>query len=148
MDGIARIGMIGIALAGLCAAQQFEVASVKPSGTPPHLVYAIDSSRVDIGFTPLKSLIVLAYRVQAYQVDGPDWLASARFDLLAKLPAGATKEQVPEMLRALLAERFRLVAHHENKEQQVYALLPGKDGPNSTWGQNSQMYGPQPPSRS
>jgi uncharacterized protein (TIGR03435 family) len=47
----------------------------------------------------------------------------------AKLPDGATKDQVPAMLQALLAERFKLVVRREFKEETVYALLAGKDGP-------------------
>ena len=52
-----------------------------------------------------------------------------RFDVLAKMPEGATKEQVPEMLQALLAERFKLAIHHDTKELSVYALVVGKGGP-------------------
>jgi len=66
-------------------------------------------------------------------VTAPGWLASGvsspRFDIHATLPAGATTEQVPEMLQALLAERFRLTYHREMKEQSVYALIVAKGGP-------------------
>jgi uncharacterized protein (TIGR03435 family) len=74
-------------------------------------------------------LIRIAYRVKAYQVSGPDWMASERFDVLAKLPEGASSAQVPEMLQALLAERFKLTMHRESKEHAVYALVVGKNGP-------------------
>jgi uncharacterized protein (TIGR03435 family) len=77
----------------------------------------------------LADLIRVAYRVKAYQVSGPDWMASERFDVLAKLPEGASREQVPEMLQALLAERFKLTVHLEGKEHAVYALVVGKNGP-------------------
>ncbi len=56
-------------------------------------------------------------------------MATTRFDILAKLPDGANKTQIPEMLQALLADRFGLAVHREAKEQQVYALAVGKDGP-------------------
>jgi len=46
----------------------------------------------------------VAYRIKDYQVSGPDWLAGARFDIVAKLPEGATRDQAPEMLQALLAD--------------------------------------------
>jgi uncharacterized protein (TIGR03435 family) len=77
----------------------------------------------------LADLIRVAYRVKAYQVSGPDWMATERFDVLAKLPEGASREQVPEMLQALLAERFKLAVHRESKEHAVYALVVGKNGP-------------------
>ena len=117
--------------AGLCQAQtRFEVASVKPSPTPPtHRAYTMNDSTVDLGAISLKILIQIAYRMEPYQVTAPDWMATTRFDILAKLPAGANKTQIPEMLQALLAERFGLAVQHEPKEQQVYALAVGKDGP-------------------
>jgi uncharacterized protein (TIGR03435 family) len=77
----------------------------------------------------LEELIRVAFRVKPYQVSGPDWMASVRFDVLAKLPEGASAEQVPEMLQALLAERFKLTVHRESKEHAVYALVVGKNGP-------------------
>jgi uncharacterized protein (TIGR03435 family) len=77
----------------------------------------------------LADLIPIAYKVKPYQISGPEWMRSQRFDILAKLPEGATKEQVPEMLKALLQERFHLKAHLEKREHNVYALVVAKDGP-------------------
>ena len=56
-------------------------------------------------------------------------LSAQRFDVLAKMPEGTTKEQVPEMLRTLLAERFKLTIHRETKDHAVYALVVAKGGP-------------------
>jgi uncharacterized protein (TIGR03435 family) len=115
----------------------FEVASIKPAELPTpaqvasgklHVGMNIDAARVDIGTLSLGDLIRIAYRVKAYQVSGPSWMNSARFDIVAKMPSGATREQVPEMLQALLAERFKLTLHHESKEHAVYALVVGKGG--------------------
>jgi uncharacterized protein (TIGR03435 family) len=119
------------------AGPEFEVASVRPS--PPitpelvqsgkyHRGMTTDAGRVDIGFTPLSTLIPLAFRVPENQVTGPDWMRTQNFDIQAKLPAGASEEQIPEMLQALLADRFKLVVHRENKEQSVYALVVAKGG--------------------
>ena len=126
----------------LAQAPTFEVASVKPSEpiTPAmmasgklHAGMKIDGKRVDIGNFGLMQLICKAYDVKAYQVSGPSFLktvglAGQRFDIVANLPEGATKEQVPQMLQALLAERFKLVIHRETKDQAVYALVIGKGG--------------------
>src|ERR1019366_4635921 len=120
----------------------FEVASIKPSEpiTPAmvasgklHAGMKIDGKRVDIGNFGLMQLICKAYDVKAYQVTGPSWLktvglAGQRFDIVANLPEGATREQVPQMLQALLAERFKLVIHRESKDQSVYAMVIGKGG--------------------
>jgi uncharacterized protein (TIGR03435 family) len=119
------------------AAPAFEVASVKPAGPLNPAAIAsgqmrvgmkIDAARVDIGSLSLADLIRIAYRVKAYQVSGPDWMSTERFDVRAKLPEGSNQEQVPEMLQALLAERFKLTIHRQTKEQNVYALVVGKGG--------------------
>jgi len=52
----------------------------------------------------------------------------ARFDIDAKLPAGANRTQVPEMLQSLLADRFRLKFHNGSKEFPVYALVVAAQG--------------------
>jgi uncharacterized protein (TIGR03435 family) len=119
-------------------APAFEVASIKQAAqiTPAqmmsgqiHVGMTIDAARVDIGFWSLSDLIRTAYRVKPHQVTGPDWMPTQRFDIVAKIPEGASKEQVPEMLQALLAERFKLVIHRDSKEQTIYALVVAKGGP-------------------
>lgn len=121
------------------AAPAFEVASIKPSEpvTPQmiqagklHVGMKIDGARVDIGNFTLGQLIAKAYDIKGYQLQGPSWMVptAQRFDIVANLPAGATKEQVPQMLQALLAERFKLEIHKETKESKVYALVVGKGG--------------------
>ncbi len=134
-------------LAYLCAAAmfaqsappaRFEVAAIHPSDIRPReaaragrfIGMKIDGGRVDIGLYPLTGLIAIAYGVDANHVSGPDWMAVQPFDVQAKFPEGATKEQLPDMLRALLEERFRLKAHGEKREAEVYALAIGLDGPN------------------
>ena len=115
----------------------FEVVSIKPA--PPlnpadvaagklHVGMNIDGARVDIGFLSLADLIPIAYRVKRYQVSGPDWMSAQRFDVLGKIPEGVSKDQVPEMLQAMLADRFKLAIHRESKEHSVYALVVGKNG--------------------
>ena len=112
--------VLAVAGSALAADPVFEVASIKPSGpmNPQAMMQGkmrvgmkIDAARVDIGFLSLADLIRTAYEVKAHQVTGPDFLKSERFDISAKMPEGATKEQVPAMLRALLAERFGLTVH-------------------------------------
>ncbi len=107
---------------------EFEVTSVKAAppivAGPGHVSIGmhIDGAQVHFDGFALKDYIRMAYRVKPYQVMGPDWIDSQRFQIDAKLPAGATREQVPEMLQALLADRFHLKFHNESKEFPVYAL--------------------------
>jgi len=115
------------------AQPQFEVASIKPSApvTAQGVTAGvhIDGAQVRCVLLSLKDYIRVAYKVKDYQIQGPDWMASARFDIVAKLPAGATAEQVPEMVGALLADRFQMKMHRDSKEFPVYGLVVGKSGP-------------------
>jgi len=116
----------------------FEVASIKPSEqiTPAmiasgkvHAGMKIDGARVDIGNFPLMQLIMKAYDVKMYQVQGPQWLLTGQaFDVVANLPAGATKEQVPAMLQKLLEERFKLQVHKDTSPHAVYAMVVTEGG--------------------
>jgi len=120
----------------------FDVASVRPaaqidqakiladlrSGKRPESS-SIDGLRVTYTYMSLKELISFAYNVRPYQISGPDWLVSDRFDIVAKMPEGATKDDVPAMLKALLEDRFKLAAHLETKEHPVLGLMVGKGGP-------------------
>jgi uncharacterized protein (TIGR03435 family) len=76
----------------------------------------------------LKNILMNAYGVKGYQINGPKWLDSERFDIAAKIPKDTTKEQFKLMLQNLLAERFKLTLHHETKELPMYALVVGKGG--------------------
>ena len=88
----------------------------------------VDAARVDIANLSLADLVRIAYRVKPYQIVGPE-IKQQRFDILAKLPEGASADQAPEMLQDLLVKRFKLAVHRETKEHAVYALVVGKNGP-------------------
>jgi uncharacterized protein (TIGR03435 family) len=112
---------------------RFEVASIKPSLPSPdgRITATIggDAGRIDYEGLPLKMLLSRAFEVKDDQISGPDWLDTARFDIIAKLPDGAPRDQVPAMLQALLVERFKISLHHDKKELGIYALVTGKNGP-------------------
>jgi len=104
----------------------FEAVSVKPAQRmTPGLRVA--GSQVT-GIASMKALVRSAYNLHTYQISGPAWIESERYEIAAKLPEGATKEQVPAMLQAMLAERFGLVAHRESRELPVYSLVVAKGG--------------------
>jgi uncharacterized protein (TIGR03435 family) len=121
---------------------EFEVASVRASNPDQGFINAVTPSlnadanhRLTFVQVTLRDLIMLAYSVGARQIQGPSFLngmpnaPADRFDIAAKVPAGATRDQVPVMLRALLADRFHLSFHRENKTMQTYALEVAKGGP-------------------
>jgi uncharacterized protein (TIGR03435 family) len=121
------------------AAQQFEVASIKPSPPPTAGGRLRIGSRGGPGtndpglFTCERCgvLILLrqAFDLEDYQISGPDWMRAARFNISAKVPEGASREQFRIMLRNLMTERFKLQSHRETKEVQVYDLVVAKNGP-------------------
>ncbi len=90
----------------------------------------MDAGRVNFACIPVSNLIGYAYGVRPDQITGPDWFGTEaqRFDVVAKLPAGSTEAQLPEMFQALLVERFKLTIHHGSTQQAGYALVVDKSG--------------------
>jgi len=58
----------------------------------------------------------------------PDSSRNANFDIRAKIPAGVSKDKVPEMLQALLVERFKLVVHRQEEQRKLYELTVAPGG--------------------
>jgi uncharacterized protein (TIGR03435 family) len=125
-----RILPLVLALAALSAhGQRFEVASIKPAdpmanGRSTHT----SQGQLRMENQSLKDLIQRAFDLKDYSFSGPGWLDSARFDIVAKPPAGASPKQYNAMLQALLAERFKLEYHRESKVMPAYALVVDKKG--------------------
>src|SRR5690242_4650630 len=86
----------------------FEVATIKPLDPNSSVLVGMsaDPSIVRYGNLTLRDAIRGAYKVRDFQIVGPDWMATARFDVYAKLPPGASTDQIPEMFQSLLEERF------------------------------------------
>ena len=106
----------------------FEVVSVKPSqDRSPIPRVTTDPSGLNWRNVTLKFLIQAAYGSKEYGVTAPDWLADARYDMAAKLPAGSTLSESSTMLQTMLTERFKLAIHHQEKLMPVYELRVGKD---------------------
>ena len=137
---LALAAVVGAA-AVIVRAQTFDVASVKQNksgqdngffGGPP--------SRWTATNVPLRQFIVFAYQLVAFQIEGmPDWAVADRWDISAKSertfppnPAGSTPT-IP-MLRALLEDRFKLVAHMEKRQAPIYELVLAR---------NDKMLGPE-----
>jgi uncharacterized protein (TIGR03435 family) len=114
---------------------EFDVASIKSSAGPAALIAAVQAPRwtiiasgIELQAASMDALIRIAFKLQPYQLCGRDWMAGTRFDISAKLPDGAAKDEIPEMMRALLGERFHLAVHGESKERNVYALAVANPG--------------------
>lgn len=149
MTSSVRFSIFALVLAATSAfgqskpALSFEVATIKPAaplnmqqmaadiqaGRMPKLGPQVNAGRAEYTYMTVKDLIAVAYNVKAYQITGPDWLGSTRFDIVAKFPEGASKDDAPAMLQSLLQERFKLTAHQDSSEHKVLALVLAKDGP-------------------
>ena len=135
---ITKIGL-GLILGSTLAMAQnptrpgFDVASIRPSpvgGLPPGVMAGlrIDGAQLRTTFLTLKDYIGMAYRLKLYQISGPDWVGTDRFDVAATLPDGSLPAQVPDMMQTLLEERFQLKFHRDSKDFPVYALQVAPGG--------------------
>jgi uncharacterized protein (TIGR03435 family) len=132
-------------VAGRLFAQEFEVASVKPS-TPQErdmTLATYPGGRITVRNFTLKQLIEHAYGVERFQITGgPAWIDTDRYSIEAKPPASSESSRFspaspktpppPEelrMLQALLAARFQLKLHRETKDAAILALVMTGKGP-------------------
>lgn len=133
---------------GCCAAAQtadssltFDAASVKVTGAAESAAFTVQkkaAGSAPAGADPilfmrrratLASLLMAAYALKPQQVVGADWLTTERYDIMARVPDGATTPQQMIMLRNLLADRFQLKQHKEQRELPVYEMVVAKGGP-------------------
>lgn len=149
-----RLAGLGFLLAGLVFAQSstplaFEVASIKPSA--PHargMSLQMTAAGIRTTNTPVRMLITFAYDIRDFQLaGGPAWVGTERFDVIAKSertaddasPSADIRKmtdsqrtrftaEMRERVKALLAERFQLAIHRENREGSIYALAVAKGG--------------------
>lgn len=119
---------------------EFEVASVKivpPSNNTESYMPTLDiapGGTLHISNRRLDEIIMLAYNIGVKQLSGPRWLTEpttdpsivTRYEVVAKIPSGAKKDQIPQMLQKLLEDRFKLQVHRESRTMQTYVLGVGK----------------------
>jgi uncharacterized protein (TIGR03435 family) len=136
--GVAALLWIGASpnvVAQTPAAPAFEVASVKPSNPNPDptnplstmaLMLPLPGGRLRATNMPLRMLIMAAYELKqdAQLTGGSPALLAAKYDITAKVgtPTLVMKD-LPQLLRSLLADRFKLKAHTESRELPVYDLV-------------------------
>jgi uncharacterized protein (TIGR03435 family) len=83
---------------------RFEEASVKPTDRCS-MQNSIDPGRISPNGDPLRVVLMEAFKVKMDQITGPSWLDEDCFVVAAKLPEGATRDQLPAMFQVLPAER-------------------------------------------
>jgi len=127
------------ALGGIIAAQappSFDSASVKlnTSGDWRKSIGPAPGGRFLATNNTLRDLLPFAFGLPQSTggfriVGGPKWIDEDRFDVVAKVDGTWTPQQMSDMLRALLADRFALVAHRETREMPTYALIVASPNP-------------------
>jgi len=109
----------------------FEVASIKPSLDPPGSLSGIveTKGRINAKNVTLKRCVRGAYNIPETQiVGGPKWVEQDRFYIDAKAAVPAGDHDLMLMLRTLLADRFKLVIHREQRPLNGYRLVVAKSG--------------------
>ncbi len=105
---------------------EFDVASIKrnTSGSASGGIRNLPDGTVMMTNQPIRSMILSASPVPAREVVGyPEWVDTERYDMTAKPPAGATREQQRQMWQQLFKDRMKLVAHVEERERNTFALV-------------------------
>jgi uncharacterized protein (TIGR03435 family) len=150
---IAATGIFAQAPATRPTFNGFEVATIKPTPADyqggrfikmqsAHLFSAKNHA--------LKTLIAAGYNLSLQAISGgPAWVDSDRYDIVAKAPneIRPNLDEQMAMLRKLLADRFSLTFHREQKELPIYALTIAKTGSKlkeSTVSPDASPEGPPP----
>src|SRR6185437_2376526 len=101
---------------GQAGRAEFEVASIKASPPPDGRGVTVgcsggpgtrDPGMLSCENMSLKELLTIAYNINYDQVAAPEWAAQEKVNVAARVPAGTTREQLPEMWQRLLADRFK-----------------------------------------
>ncbi len=133
------LASVAAAFGQTAAKPEFEVASIKTN--PPQQGFHFGSDAVVSGGPgtadpgmfrcskcPLAVLITKAFNLQPYQFPGKGSLNDTTYEVMAKIPAGATPAQFSLMLQNLLQERFNLAWHFQEKQMKGYQLVVAKGG--------------------
>jgi uncharacterized protein (TIGR03435 family) len=108
------------------AESKFEVASVKPAKNPDgYIVIDFYPGGRFHAISNAFRFIELAYALQSFQIVGAaGWLTSSQFEISAIAEGNPSRAESLVMLQHLLAERFKLAAHFETRQQSTFALVP------------------------
>jgi hypothetical protein len=106
-------------------APAFETTSIRRN--PPRDALPIAVVRGDRFFAPsttVRDLIRVANLVEEIQISGgPAWIESERFAIEASTGPGVSPDDARAMIRAMLADRFKLKTHTEKHDLQGFSLI-------------------------
>jgi uncharacterized protein (TIGR03435 family) len=112
---------------------QFEVATIRPAKSDDRgKGFRVTGRRISCENETMNDIISYAYNLHPKQiVGGPEWFGTAKYDIegVPDVPGTPDSQQMLGMYRKLLADRFQLTFHHEQREMSVYTLTVAKGGP-------------------
>ena len=143
---ILRIAIIWPAFLAIAYAQtpagrpkmEFEVVSIRANPPRAGFHFTLDSNSGGADLSnpdmfrcsncTLATLIRTAFHLQNYQIPGRSSLGANTFEVMGKIPDGATREDVPAMLQNMLIDRFGLAYHYKDQTMRGYQLVIAKNG--------------------
>jgi uncharacterized protein (TIGR03435 family) len=129
---VVLVALVAALVSAQAPGPAFEVATIKASGadSAPMSIRRLPGGRFVTSNTPLPMLIAWAYGVDDGRLFGVPKGLNAAFDVVAKASeAEPAAGQMQLMMRALLAERFKLAVHQETRELTAYELVNDAGGP-------------------
>ncbi len=137
------VSLLPVGALALDGKKTFDVASIKRAVPPVASFHGTqngsgssfgpgtsDPTRWACSNCSLSNLLMEAYQLKRFQITGPKWLDSERYDITARVAEGATKEDLRLMQQSLLAGRFGLKSHLAQTDMPVYDLVVVKRSPN------------------
>ena len=122
---VATVILISVTAGAQSPARDFDAASIKPHAPND---FTVTMRSTPDGTTavnvPMRVFVDNAYPTKTGRYVGlPDWVNNERYDVVTRVPAGATREEITGMWRRLLADRLKLAAHYEDVEEPTYDLM-------------------------
>src|ERR1700683_3242941 len=126
----------------------FEIADVHASAKTlhPFVTGSFRAGRYELRMATMANLIATAYGIEPDKVvGGPSWIEADRFDVIAKAPPTTPPQAITLMLQSLLAERFNLVVHMDQRSMAAFVLSVGSGKPKLKQSDGSGQTGCQRP---
>ena len=130
LSAVSYPSWFGPGIVNAAQAPVFDVASIRRSGDPSkEQTFRVTPTGINLESVSLLNCLEEAYGVTPHQISGPSWMRTDRFDIIARTSAPMTRGQMMARLQTLLADRFRLSLHREQRESRALTLVVAKGGP-------------------
>jgi uncharacterized protein (TIGR03435 family) len=123
-----------VAFAQAPAARAFDAVSIRESAPTDSAGGGMRLQRngdIRVDHMSATTIVAIAHQLDSYRVvNAPDWANATYYDIVARANADSTRDETFAMMRAMLADRFKLGAHRETRPIQGFAIVrTGNPGP-------------------